>query len=135
MNFTSIRRSFATTLLFSIITSTGSASAYRPIQDWYPNPPKFPEPLKCSCNGKPVPPRLCPVIRCIDEFKSSSLHTILQVGGVSRTDAAKTNDLIAGRYQTRGPGAGIGRGISANNADVTTLVAEKYPTSCTGLIL
>lgn len=135
MNFTLIKRSFVTTLLLSIITSTGSAFAYKPIQDWYPKPPKPTKPLKCSCNGKPVPPRLCPIIRCFDEFKSSSLQTILQVGGVSKTDAAKTNDLVAGSYRERELGGDIGRQIFANNADAITLVAGKYPTSCTGLIL
>ncbi|WP_271254395.1 hypothetical protein [Pseudanabaena sp. Chao 1811] len=134
MNFALLKSSFATTLLLSIITSTGSAYAYKPIPDWETNPRKPAKPISCTCNGNPVPPKLCPMIHCPD-FKSSSLQTILQVGGVSKTDRAETNDLIAGRYRERGPGGGIGRQISANNADATTLVAGKYPTSCTGLIL
>lgn len=131
MNFALLKRSFATTLLLSIITSTGSAYAYKPIPDGGTNPSNPIRPISCTCNSKPIPPRLCPLIYCPD-FKSSSIQTILQVGGVSRTDVAKTNDLIAGRYRERGPGGGIGRGISASNADATTLLAGRYRTRAGG---
>ena len=131
MNFALLKRSFATTLLLSIITSTGSAYAYKPIPDWGTNPSKPTKPISCTCNGKPVPPRLCPMIHCPD-FKSSSLQTILQVGGVSKTDRAEINDLIAGRYRERGLGGGIGRGIFTNNTDATTLLAGRYRTRDTG---
>ena len=100
MNFNLIKCSFATALLFSIISSTGSAFAYKPIQDRYPNPN-----LKtCSCPQPPSwetkikKPIYCPDRYCPD-FKTSSLQTILQIIEIPEPVTDKTNEMIAGRME------------------------------------
>lgn len=108
MNFNLIKRSFAATLILSMLTSTGSALAYKPIPDGKPNPSKIARPISCTCQGRYVPPRLCPMIYCPD-LKSSSAQSIPKVGETSKTGITKTEaTILAGRYRTRADGGGIG---------------------------
>ncbi|WP_069073825.1 hypothetical protein [Nostoc sp. KVJ20] len=94
--------------LVSLLSAVGSASAVAISQ---PTPP-----IKgCWCGGRYFPPKICQVIRCPQELNSI---TNSDQGGLNRPlgnyqlspISTDKNNLVAGRYQTRGPGAGIGRG-------------------------
>ena len=126
MNLNLVRRSFAATLLFSIVSSTGSAFAYKPIPDWKPNPSKIARPISCTCQGRYVPPRLCPMIYCPD-LKSSSTQFIPQVGETSKTGITLTEEIIAKRMC--GGGCDPGFRLSGN---LTTILAGRYRTRADG---
>lgn len=68
----------------------------------------------CICGGRYFPMRICMVMRCADSansFTTSDRRPLNHsLGNTEQSPiSAEENSLIAGRYQTRGPGAGIGR--------------------------
>ena len=92
----------------SLLSVVSSASAFT-----IPHP--IPPIKGCTCMGRYVPPKLCPIIRCPEA--SNSITTSAQrpldrplVNTKLLPISTDKNNLVAGRYQTRGPGAGIGRG-------------------------
>jgi hypothetical protein len=126
MNFNLIKRSFAATLLLSMLTSTGSALAYKPIPDLKPNPSKIARPISCTCQGRYVPPKLCPMIHCPD-LKSSSVQTVPQVGETSKTGITQTEEIIAKRMC----GGGCDPGLRFSD-NLTTVLAGRYRTRAGG---
>lgn len=97
--------------VISLLSTVGSVSAVtisRPIP-----------PIKgCTCMGRYFPPKICRVIRCAEASNSiinSDRRPLTQPLSNPQVSLI-SNDLVAGRYRTRGPGGGIGR--SANGDDV-----------------
>jgi len=92
--------------VISAFSTLGSASAVT-----IPRP----APIKgCTCMGRYFPPNICRVMRCADSatsFTTSARRPLNDSLGNTQQSPifADENSLIAGRYQTRGPGAGIGR--------------------------
>jgi hypothetical protein len=100
--------------VISLLSTVGSVSAVtvsRPIP-----------PIKgCTCMGRYFPPKICRVIRCAEASNSiinSDRRPLTQPLSNTQVSPISTdkNDIVAGRYRTRGPGGGIGR--SANGEDV-----------------
>jgi len=99
-------RNFAivSTVIVSMLSAIGSASAVTISR---------PEPSKgCTCMGRYYPAKICRVMRCVDSLNSFTtsdrrpLDSSLDKTLLS-TVAASKNNLLAGRYRTRGPGGGI----------------------------
>ncbi|MFB2919105.1 MULTISPECIES: hypothetical protein [Aerosakkonema] len=97
--------------LLSTLSSVSAVTIPRPIP-----------PIKgCTCMGRYFPPKICRVMRCAEASNSiinSDRRPLIQPLNNTQVSPISTdkNDLVAGRYRTRGPGGGIGR--SADGEDV-----------------
>ncbi len=99
----------ASALVVSALSISGSASAASRPQ---------PRPIKCTCMGRYVPPKLCPMIHCPEASTDATMigdrRPSTDIAGI-QLPPISTKDLVAGRYRTRGTAGGIGRGIESTN--------------------
>lgn len=103
-----LNRNFAivSTVIVTMLSAIGPASA---VTISRPGPSNG-----CTCMGRYYPAKICRVMRCADSansFTTSDRRPLNHSLGNTQQSpiSANENNLIAGRYQTRGPGAGIGR--------------------------
>ncbi|BAY42346.1 hypothetical protein NIES2111_67690 (plasmid) [Nostoc sp. NIES-2111] len=98
--------------LVSLLSAVGSASAVAISQPTRPIG-------GCWCGGRYFPPKICRVIRCPEALNSitTSAQRPLErplVNTKLLPISTDKNNLVAGRYRTRGPGGGIGRSPDSN---------------------